>query len=358
MVPSRAQLSRRRKRSEVCGPDYRYRVPAAGARNGCNATATLAAATTSACTRLKALQALVRAGCAGSHYPFLTLKERDIETGLDYIGARYYGSNQGRFTSVDPSRGSIKSNNPQTWNRYVYTLNNPLVYIDINGKWPARTHDKIIDRAFDTMERSMKQAIQKGSRHVDLKGANPRTLWEANAAQHAMTPGSLVKKYGVRNAQDIARGEAIEFIENNLASARSLYEQASRTRTGLEGSLLAFGAAMHTVMDNWSPAHRSFKLYDNSMYWEMAGWGNPWGALVIYGFDMLAHAEDEEREPTEDEMNHMIDEMRLRFYEVYGQDAYNRAISEREREKTAERLALMSFDQLLYCVGSEPRKLH
>ncbi len=31
-----------------------------------------------------------------------TLKERDNETGLDYFGARYYGSSQGRFTSPDP----------------------------------------------------------------------------------------------------------------------------------------------------------------------------------------------------------------------------------------------------------------
>ena len=31
-----------------------------------------------------------------------TQKERDNETGLDYFGARYYASMQGRFTGVDP----------------------------------------------------------------------------------------------------------------------------------------------------------------------------------------------------------------------------------------------------------------
>ena len=31
-----------------------------------------------------------------------TQKERDNETGLDYFGARYYASTQGRFTSTDP----------------------------------------------------------------------------------------------------------------------------------------------------------------------------------------------------------------------------------------------------------------
>ena len=32
-----------------------------------------------------------------------TGKERDAETGLDYFGARYYGSKIGRFTTVDPA---------------------------------------------------------------------------------------------------------------------------------------------------------------------------------------------------------------------------------------------------------------
>ena len=32
-----------------------------------------------------------------------TAKERDAESGLDYFGARYYGSALGRFTSPDPT---------------------------------------------------------------------------------------------------------------------------------------------------------------------------------------------------------------------------------------------------------------
>lgn len=35
------------------------------------------------------------AGSAEINYPFLTPKERDIETGLDHFGARYYGSTLG-----------------------------------------------------------------------------------------------------------------------------------------------------------------------------------------------------------------------------------------------------------------------
>jgi len=71
---------------------------------------------------------------AGFNYPFLTQKERDIETGLDYFGARYYGSTQGRFTSVDPLLESAEATMPQSWNRYSYVLNNPLAYTDPSGE--------------------------------------------------------------------------------------------------------------------------------------------------------------------------------------------------------------------------------
>jgi RHS repeat-associated protein len=76
-----------------------------------------------------------RAGrCAGSNSTFLTQKERDTETGLDYFNARYYSSTQGRFTSVDPDNAGAYSGNPQTWNGYSYALNQPMLYSDPDGK--------------------------------------------------------------------------------------------------------------------------------------------------------------------------------------------------------------------------------
>ena len=63
-----------------------------------------------------------------------TGKERDPETGLDYFGARYYGSKIGRFTTVDPVL-AVKAAvvDPQRWNRYAYGRNNPLRYMDPTG---------------------------------------------------------------------------------------------------------------------------------------------------------------------------------------------------------------------------------
>jgi RHS repeat-associated protein len=62
-----------------------------------------------------------------------TSKERDTETGLDYFGARHYASTQGRFVITDPLTASGKPVEPQSWNRYQYCLNNPLMYTDPTG---------------------------------------------------------------------------------------------------------------------------------------------------------------------------------------------------------------------------------
>jgi RHS repeat-associated protein len=64
-----------------------------------------------------------------------TGKERDSESGLDYFGARYYASSMGRFTSPDPMLNSGRPDNPQTWNRYSYALNNPLTVTDPTGMY-------------------------------------------------------------------------------------------------------------------------------------------------------------------------------------------------------------------------------
>jgi RHS repeat-associated protein len=62
--------------------------------------------------------------------------ERDTIPGeihtLDYMHARYYAASMGRFLSVDPVLG--KPNAPQSWNRYAYVRNNPLLLTDPDGK--------------------------------------------------------------------------------------------------------------------------------------------------------------------------------------------------------------------------------
>ncbi|MGZ5445640.1 MAG: RHS repeat domain-containing protein, partial [Thermoanaerobaculia bacterium] len=57
--------------------------------------------------------------------------ERDYNSAsgwnLDYMDARDYSPSVGRFLSVDPS-SKLRLQQPQSWNRYAYSLNNPEHY--------------------------------------------------------------------------------------------------------------------------------------------------------------------------------------------------------------------------------------
>ena len=71
-------------------------------------------------------------------WPRSTGKERDTESGNDYMFARYYNSSTGRFLSPDWSAKQepvpyAKLESPQSLDLYGYVGNNPMVRVDPDG---------------------------------------------------------------------------------------------------------------------------------------------------------------------------------------------------------------------------------
>jgi len=81
---------------------------------------------------------------SGNNYKF-TGKERDNESGLDNFGARYFASTLGRFQSPDPLLNSGRPWQPQSWNRYAYTLNNPINFVDPFGLYEFKPSNCALD---------------------------------------------------------------------------------------------------------------------------------------------------------------------------------------------------------------------
>jgi RHS repeat-associated protein len=62
-------------------------------------------------------------------------KERESKSEMDYFGARYYDHLRYRFISVDPVINKKEALvNPQLWNLYSYCKNNPVFYLDPDGR--------------------------------------------------------------------------------------------------------------------------------------------------------------------------------------------------------------------------------
>src|SRR6201992_3078469 len=94
-----------------------------------------------------------------------TGKERDVESGLDYFGARHYASTMGRFMSPDSFLNSGRPENPQTWNRYTYGLNNPLRNTDPTGLYTCSGDKKQCSGFADALSaaKSALGGLKKGS---------------------------------------------------------------------------------------------------------------------------------------------------------------------------------------------------
>lgn len=159
--------------------------------------------------------------------------------------ARYYSPESAfRFLSVDPSTKSIDPSDPQSWNRYNYTSNSPLRYVDPTGKYLTPTHNYIIDKAFPGLSKEQRKVLKASSKRVDQD----------------QSPGGSYK-HGMR-APGQSKGEAAkksnDFIQSNEGKAQE--QQRVHEAGGGEGlsndALSSFGNALHTVTDSLSPAHK------------------------------------------------------------------------------------------------------
>jgi RHS repeat-associated protein len=87
-----------------------------------------------------------RLGSVGKYYPFgedrnttyipadqvkFATYTRDSATSLDYADQRYYVSTFGRFMTADPYQGSGGPKEPGSWNRYGYSMNDPVNFLTL-----------------------------------------------------------------------------------------------------------------------------------------------------------------------------------------------------------------------------------
>jgi RHS repeat-associated protein len=114
--------------------------------------------------------------------------ERDPESGMDYMLARYYGSALGRFDSPDPG-SDIRSEEPQSWNLYTYVRNNPILLVDPDGrriKIDPDTGDKKKDKQ---IKKQIKKDLKKAAKADPSLKAMIKALKQSSNTFVITTPG-------------------------------------------------------------------------------------------------------------------------------------------------------------------------
>ncbi len=119
----------------------------------------------------------------------------DEGNGLNYIRARYYSPEKGRFITKDPQTGN--DSDGQSLNRYIYALNNPVTLIDISGFSPkegAKVQE--LSQSSDWLNNYLVENID-----TTVAGVTPKMILpekpnnkQLNADALSLEPGQYVKK--------------------------------------------------------------------------------------------------------------------------------------------------------------------
>jgi len=148
-----------------------------------------------------------------SPYKF-NAKERDEETGLYHYGARFYDPGTSTWLSVDP----LSINTP-AWSPYTYTFDNPVMYVDPDGRLPL-VHYLSSDEQY-----------LSGVRAHDNKG-------KAGLGASAYTSGTDVNFSGGGDAGTLGH-ESAHVVQQSVyrkSASRSRSHEVSGSRSAFETS--------------------------------------------------------------------------------------------------------------------------
>ena len=233
-----------------------------------------------------------------------TGKERDYETGLDYFGARYYRAEIGRFTTIDPAlnvKGSLTD--PQKWNRYAYVLNNPLKFVDRDGReedWSWLFRDQIRDlwgdAAVARSDRS--RAALGGGVLLGLAGGAGAATWGAKAVggAYSLLSGCYYSAGCQQTVLDllapegttVQRGGQWVSAGESMSARAAAFQVAAGGRAGqayLLNGVKFDGMAKGTLLEMKGPGYATFVKNGQFMPWFKGA-----GSLVDQAIRQLAAA--------------------------------------------------------------------
>jgi len=124
---------------------------------------------------------------------------------LDYMHARYYSFTHARFLSVDPGR-DFDPKNPQSWNLYAYTRNNPVNRTDPDGRGVASALANAYEKAATALEEAADAVENFADKHTGAGAGGVVVNTLAGAAGDVMRSNADMLRIGKESGDAVGSG--------------------------------------------------------------------------------------------------------------------------------------------------------
>lgn len=185
---------------------------------------------------------------ADSHPVQFDGKQTDAATGLRYYGARYYDPLLLRWTSADPLYRVLpetRFEQPQRGNWYAFTLNNPIRYVDPDGR---DAEDPVWEP--ETQLRSTLYVEQGATTDVDWQQTFSLGATQVTFATHieATTEGAVL--FGNTSTERSVNKNAAD----ELVVMEAFFPGDLHTSVGISDTTISYQIASSETETQWQPS--------------------------------------------------------------------------------------------------------
>ena len=167
-------------------------------------------------------------------------KERDVETGLSYFGARYYSSDLSIWLSVDPMSDKYPSLSP-----YVYCADNPVKLVDPNGKKveiPDENDKEFINQLIDPTNKNYSKSFHEKYKELDEQTDHTYIFksWKYDANRSGFEEGKYENHGNGTSTINFSKGDSPMVLEKLIGASqfRNLFEETYHAFQDKHGLLI------------------------------------------------------------------------------------------------------------------------
>jgi RHS repeat-associated protein len=227
----------------------------------------------------------------GSENHLYTGKEKDISN-LYYYGVRYYDPQIGRFITQDPLLGNLQE--PNSMNRYIFCLNNPLKYVeniglvadsyrirDPEGRIWVYEGGKLTSVELPNGETIDIRDIEKKINEGDYGGAVKDVLSILGYSEEQIKGNPNDNQFGLDLDSDGTIDIIIEIYPENICGGLGEIGSTSKNGEGSLETMKLFGGAFVDLEDNASFAMLFHTIghemvHVNNRFGNYYNWDNKW----------------------------------------------------------------------------------